>query len=146
MQTPRDSLVDWFKVVLAFCCLSQGVLGGLRRVLLVKCLVERMSNSRGPVMFAAVSWCAYLLASSCFPTTLLILPWLPSVVRLCLHWLMRVERSLSLGAAGTHLTHSICFRITVKMICQSQVGWEFAPYGWHQSILHLLHYRVSLQA
>lgn len=37
-----------------------GVLGGLSRILLVKCLVECVSKSRCSVLIAATSWCASL--------------------------------------------------------------------------------------
>lgn len=78
--------------------------------------------------------------------SMLPLLWLMSAVRLCLRWLMQVQHGLSLGAASTHLMHGFCFRITAKIICQSQVGWEFVPDEWRESILHLLHSRVGLQA
>lgn len=119
--------------------------GRTGRILLVKCSVEGMSNSRGSDVCSSLLMCLpasiVLLSYSMLP-----LLWLMSAVRLRLHWLMQLQRGQSLGAASTHLMNGFCFRITAKIICQSQAGWEFVPYEWRESILHRLHSRVGLQA
>lgn len=122
----RDALVSWYKLGLTYCCYwintsgqVPGIASGKKQVLF---------------MFAGTSWCSDFredgpfLLSGCFAVILHTILWVMSAVGLRPYWLMQMQCCLSLDAASTHLMHSSCLGITVKVIYQSQAPWEFSPH------------------